>query len=105
MSKFLVGVLTISDRVSRGEAEDKSGPKIKELLKKQAQYSDVILSGLVSDEKDEIKKILIDWSDNKNLQLIITTGLSPFSIPFYNHRRDWFCPSRYHTRSNKRGHT
>jgi len=66
------GVITISDKGSRGEREDLSGQEIITLLKDIgvviAQYK------VIPDEKEEIRKALIDYADNKNLALIVTTG-------------------------------
>jgi len=71
-----VGILTISDKGSRGEREDKSGPAIRELLRKI--HAEVVCYQIVPDEPEIIKKKLIEWSDQE-LNLIITTGGTGFS--------------------------
>jgi len=67
-----VGILTISDKGSRGEREDLSGEKIKEIISKingEVKYYKVI-----PDEKELIKKELIKVVDNMHLDLVFTTG-------------------------------
>ncbi|MGZ3595669.1 MAG: MogA/MoaB family molybdenum cofactor biosynthesis protein [Syntrophales bacterium] len=66
------GVITISDKGSRGEREDKSGPEIITILKDAG--IDVSCSKIIPDEKDQIKGALIDFADKKNIPLIVTTG-------------------------------
>ncbi len=66
------GVITVSDKGSRGEREDLSGREIIRLLKDIGVVIDQ--SGIIPDEKDMIREILIDYADKKNLDLIITTG-------------------------------
>ncbi len=63
-------VLTISDKGSRGEREDKSGEVIKEKL---GQISaEVVAYEIVPDEKDIISEKLRSFSEGANL--ILTTG-------------------------------
>jgi molybdopterin adenylyltransferase len=66
------GVITISDKGSRGEREDKSGPEIIAILKDAG--IDVACIKIIPDEKDQIKEALIDFADKKNIPLIVTTG-------------------------------
>ena len=77
---YLVGVATISDRCSSGQAEDKSGPKLVDFIR-EALGSDWIVThrSIIPDEKDQIKDLLIDWSDVKGLNLIVTTGGTGFA--------------------------
>ncbi len=65
-----VAILTLSDKGSKGEREDLSGPAIREILKRidaSVEYYEVI-----PDEKDLIKEKLMDYS--KKVDLILTTG-------------------------------
>ena len=67
-----VGVLTISDKGTRGEREDLSGKKIKNIVSKidgEVKYYTII-----PDEKELIKKELIKAVDEIHLDLIFTTG-------------------------------
>jgi len=66
------GVITISDKGSRGEREDLSGQEIITLLKDIGVV--IAQSKIIPDEKEEIRDTLIDCADNKGLALIITTG-------------------------------
>jgi len=67
-----VGILTISDKGSRGEREDLSGKVIKEVIRKingEVKYYQII-----PDEKDIIQAELIKAVDKLHLDLILTTG-------------------------------
>jgi len=69
---FTVGILTISDKGSRGEREDLSGQEIHGMVKDlPAQVS---AYEIVPDEKEIIKKKIVEFVDVKGLDLIITTG-------------------------------
>ncbi|MFA6412300.1 MAG: MogA/MoaB family molybdenum cofactor biosynthesis protein [Syntrophales bacterium] len=65
-------VITVSDKGSRGEREDLSGPEAVRLL--EGQGIEVACTLVVPDEPDEIKAALIDCTDRQGLDLIITTG-------------------------------
>ncbi len=66
------GVITISDKGYRGEREDLSGKEIVAML--DQIKAEVACTTIIPDEKELIKQTLIEYSDNKNLDLIITTG-------------------------------
>ena len=67
-----VGILTISDKGSRGEREDLSGKVIEEMVKKI--NGEVKYYKIIPDEKEMIQEELIKTVDNLNLDLILTTG-------------------------------
>lgn len=71
-----IGVLTISDRASRGEREDLSGIIIKELMGKIS--GNVKEYRICSDDLKDIKENLIDMC-NLNLDIVLTTGGTGFS--------------------------
>ncbi len=73
-----IGILTISDRASRGEYEDKSGPALCEMVQKYFG-EDVDLTHIVPDEFMEIKRALLKWCDDAKLDLILTTGGTGFA--------------------------
>jgi molybdenum cofactor synthesis domain-containing protein len=75
---FRTAILTISDRGSRGERQDLSGPALKERLLEVENFN-VVLEKIVSDEPAEIEAALIAWSDQKLVDLILTTGGTGFS--------------------------
>ncbi len=66
------GVLTISDKASRGERVDTSGAAIAELL--ATIDATVLRSDVVPDEADQIAATLRAWADSDELDLIVTTG-------------------------------
>jgi molybdenum cofactor synthesis domain-containing protein len=73
-----VAILTISDRCSRGETEDKSGPLIAQLVKERLG-ADVKAAACVPDEREEISRTLISWCDGGTVDLILTTGGTGFA--------------------------
>jgi len=72
-----VSVLTVSDRSSRGEREDKSGPLLNNLV--HAQGWELVNYQIVSDQQSEIEDVLRDWADGGDVNLILTTGGTGFS--------------------------
>ncbi|MCH7718892.1 MAG: MogA/MoaB family molybdenum cofactor biosynthesis protein [Chloroflexi bacterium] len=66
------GVLTISDKASRGERTDTSGIAIGELL--ATIDAAVQRSEVVPDEAPQIAETLRTWADSDELDLIVTTG-------------------------------
>jgi molybdenum cofactor synthesis domain-containing protein len=78
MTKFIVGILTISDKGSQGLRADQGGPQIQSLLPPDLFH--IQLTAIVPDEIPAIIDVLVEWSDQKKLDLILTTGgtgLSP----------------------------
>ncbi len=74
-SKYKVGIMTLSDKGSRGERVDTSGPGLRELLAAQlAEHFEVTQYEIVPDEQSLIEEKLKSWSDELNLSLILTTG-------------------------------
>ena len=71
-----IGIITVSDRSSRGERKDLSGPEIRNW----ALYNDyeVLAQEIIEDEKELIKKTIIDLS-NRGCNLILTTGGTGFA--------------------------
>ncbi|MBN1313274.1 MAG: molybdopterin adenylyltransferase [Anaerolineae bacterium] len=73
-----VGILTVSDRASGQQYEDRSGPLIERLIEERLGW-EVAETEIVPDETAQIEKILIGWVDARHLNLIITTGGTGFS--------------------------
>jgi molybdenum cofactor synthesis domain-containing protein len=73
--KIRAGVLTLSDRASRGEYEDLSGPTIMDCLDSNPGF-DVEWARVEISPDDElvIAQVLRNWSDEDGLDLILTTG-------------------------------
>jgi molybdopterin adenylyltransferase len=78
---FSVGILTISDKGSRGEREDGSGPAIRQAL--SSFPGRVAAYEVIPDEEEIIVQKLLEYTDEKQLDLILTTGgtgLSPRDV-------------------------
>ncbi|NPB07555.1 MAG: molybdopterin adenylyltransferase [Aquificae bacterium] len=69
-----MGVVTISDRASRGEYEDRSGKAIIEYLEEVLITPFEIEYRVIPDERELIEKTLIELADEKGCSLILTTG-------------------------------
>ena len=67
-----VGILTMSDKGSRGEREDLSGKEIERMIK--ALPAEVKAYEIIPDEVDIIKAKIKEFVDKKKLDLILTTG-------------------------------
>jgi molybdopterin adenylyltransferase len=73
--KFEVLIITLSDRAYRGDYEDLSGPKVREMLMEfftSSGWSYNIKANLIPDEADILKDLLKDAGNKCNI--IITTG-------------------------------
>ena len=73
--KFEILIITLSDRAHRGEYEDLSGPKIREMITGFFQtegWSFNINSTLIPDDAANLKDLLMDAENRCNI--IITTG-------------------------------
>ena len=74
MSIARIGIVTVSDRASRGEYEDKGGPAIRET------FSDYLTSDwqgverVIPDEQGVIESTLIELIDKEGCDLVVTTG-------------------------------
>jgi molybdopterin adenylyltransferase len=74
MSAARIGIVTVSDRASRGEYVDRGGPAI------HTYFSDVLTSSwepvsrLIADEQSLISETLIELADQERCDLIVTTG-------------------------------
>jgi molybdenum cofactor synthesis domain-containing protein len=69
---FNLAVLTISDKASRGQRADKSGPLIRESF--AGPDCKVVNYEVIPDEADVIAKKLKHWADAGNVDIILTTG-------------------------------
>jgi len=73
-----VAVLTISDKCSKGEREDKSGKIIQEMLSPNVYQ--VVKYEIIPDEAEQIKKKLISYADELKVDLVLTTGGTGFTF-------------------------
>lgn len=76
-----VAILTASDKGSRSEREDRSAEVIKEMVAPLG--GEIIAYDIVPDEKELLEAKLIEYADEKKVDLILTTGgtgLSPRDV-------------------------
>jgi len=69
-----IGIVTVSDRASRGEYEDQGGPAIKEWLDKALLNEWEAVARLVPDEQPEVEAALKELADQQQCCLVVTTG-------------------------------
>lgn len=74
---YRVAVLTISDKCSKGQREDKSGEIVRGLVKNLP--GEVIKYEVIPDEPDMIKERLINYCDQLKVDLVLTTGGTGFT--------------------------
>lgn len=78
---FTAAIIVLSDKGSRGERKDESGPAAKEILD-QAGYQTVELL-VLPDEPERLKEQLIRLADSRQVDLILTSGGTGFSMRDY----------------------
>ncbi len=71
-SRFSFAVLTMSDKGSRGEREDTSGPYLVKTFLDQGYIEKGY--AIIPDQVSQIKEKLITWVDVEKIDIIITTG-------------------------------
>jgi molybdopterin adenylyltransferase len=69
-----IGVLTVSDRASRGEYVDRGGPAIRDYLAEVLSCAWQPVSRVVPDELTQVSQALQEMADQEGCCLIITTG-------------------------------
>lgn len=75
---FTVGIITASDKGSKGEREDISGKVIKEYVEK-LNYK-VVRYVVLPDNQEELESEMKYMADELNINLILTTGGTGFSL-------------------------
>ena len=70
-------ILTVSDRSSRGERPDSSGPALVNVIVEQGW--EVAATAIIADEQPQIEQTLVNWCDSGNIDIILTTGGTGFS--------------------------
>ena len=70
----VIGILTVSDRASRGEYEDRGGPAIGQYLSQVLASPWRAEARMVADEQSAIEHELIDLCDACGCCLVVTTG-------------------------------
>ena len=71
-------VLTISDRCSRGEADDTAGPAVAELLKASLP-AHIYATEIIPDEQQEISDRMKHYCDGHSIDLVVAVGGTGFS--------------------------
>ena len=74
---FTAAVITLSDKGARGERKDESGPAATQMLEK-AGY-EIIETLLLPDEPEQLKRELCRLADQRQVNLVITSGGTGFS--------------------------
>ena len=69
-----VGVLTVSDRASRGEYEDRGGPAIRAYLDEVLAVPFEAVYRVVPDDVSVVQNALVELCDREGCSLVITTG-------------------------------
>jgi molybdenum cofactor synthesis domain-containing protein len=73
-----VAILTVSDRSKDGVYEDRSGPKLVDIIQRETKWI-VREAAIVKDEIKDIQDILVNWCAG-DTNLILTTGGTGFSL-------------------------
>ena len=73
-STVRIGIVTVSDRASRGEYEDRGGPAIHACLTEMLSCPWEAVPRLIPDEKPLIERTLCELCDREGCCLVVTTG-------------------------------
>lgn len=69
-----IGIVTVSDRASRGEYEDLGGPAILEWLQNALSSEWEPVARVIPDEQDQVEEALSELCDQAGCCLVVTTG-------------------------------
>jgi molybdopterin adenylyltransferase len=72
------GILTVSDRSSKGERADLSGPALSDLVKSEGWQ--VLRSAILPDEREIIRETLSNWADSGEFDVVLTSGGTGFAL-------------------------
>ncbi len=72
--KIRIGFVTVSDRASRGDYEDKGGPAMQAWMRKALVSDWEPVARLVPDEQDQVEAVLRELCDEQGCCLVVTTG-------------------------------
>lgn len=76
-NKFTAGIITASDKGSRGEREDLSGAAIKEILTENGYQ--VVSMKILPDDEELLYEEMVRLCDSENVDVVFTTGGTGFS--------------------------
>ncbi len=77
MANLRFGVITVSDRSSRGERDDASGPALVGLI--QGQGWIVVRRIILPDDLTILHETMVSWADCDEMDIILTTGGTGFA--------------------------
>ncbi len=75
--KYTAAVITVSDRCSRGEQEDTSGPAVAAIMREYGY--ETVSAVIVPDEEDKIAAEMIRCCDELHADIVLATGGTGFS--------------------------
>ncbi|MBP1734108.1 MAG: hypothetical protein H6Q53_395 [Deltaproteobacteria bacterium] len=75
--RYTAAIITVSDKGSVGEREDKSGPALRAVLETAYDVKEMVI---VPDEVDIIAQTIKDLVDIKCIDLVVTTGGTGVSL-------------------------
>ena len=73
-SSIRIGIVTVSDRASRGIYEDRGGPAIVDYLREVLASDWIPITRVIADERMLIEQSLVELVDQEGCCLVITTG-------------------------------
>lgn len=68
---YKIGIITVSDKGSRGERVDESGPAIQTMVEALGK---VVCYKILPDELDVLKEAMIEMAEQEQVELLLTTG-------------------------------
>ncbi len=74
VDQVAIGIVTVSDRASRGVYQDLGGPAIRDELARYLTTPWRPVARLVPDERDQVEAALIELCDQEGCSLVLTTG-------------------------------
>jgi len=87
-----IGIVTVSDRASRGEYEDRGGPAIQEYFNEILTSAWEPVARVIPDEQEEVQETLEDLCDKDGCCLVITTGgTGPADRDITPEATEWVC--------------
>jgi molybdopterin biosynthesis enzyme MoaB len=63
-----IGILTVSDRSSRGERADASGPALEVVIRDQGWQ--IVRKDILPDDFGQLKAALVEWADAGEIDVI-----------------------------------
>ena len=71
------GILTVSDRSSRGERADLGGPALADFVRARGWSASLL--DVVADDREQIASTLTEWCARGDLDVLLTTGGTGFA--------------------------